>query len=126
ASVKETSLTSSSFAVHGSQSGPVNGSIAYDDPSRTATFKPLPVFKDGEMVTVDLGGGIQAKSGAGLRGRSFTFQIRPATEPEPPPPPPPPGPAAEVTSRDPASGSWGVARDATIHVDFSLPMDPLT
>ncbi|MGH7377377.1 MAG: Ig-like domain-containing protein, partial [Candidatus Methylomirabilales bacterium] len=122
ASVNEETLTAESFRVRGSESGTPAGRITYDDPSRSAAFDPTADFKDGEEVTVELRGSIRGKSGAGLRGHTFSFRIRPAA---PPPPPPPPPTEGRVVGRNPAP--YSVAEDdATVYVEFSERMDPLT
>src|SRR5690348_10457835 len=48
------SITSSSFRVWGTQSGPAAGTIAYSDGDTTLTFTPTGAYFPGEWVSVQL------------------------------------------------------------------------
>jgi hypothetical protein len=74
----EATITSSSFLVGGSSSGPHAGLISYDGPSRTATLDPSVDFAAGEVVTVILTQYVESSGGVPLASSyswSFTVDV---------------------------------------------------
>lgn len=61
-------IGSSTFLVSGLSSGPIQGTVTYDVPSRTATFNPSSDFLAGEQINVILTSGIQSSGGVPLWG----------------------------------------------------------
>lgn len=64
----ESTLNESTVLVEGSFSGPITGSIIYDESTRTVTFVPDALFMWGERVTVTITGDVTDLGGAGLDG----------------------------------------------------------
>ncbi|MFH2049184.1 MAG: FG-GAP-like repeat-containing protein, partial [bacterium] len=73
--INPSTLNSSTFIVHGSQSGLHSGAISYDDITYTATFDPDVDFFPGEVVTVTLTDGIESTEGVSLSPYSWQFTI---------------------------------------------------
>jgi uncharacterized repeat protein (TIGR01451 family) len=61
-----TTLTSRTLRVHGSMSGRLDGTLRYDDATRTATFAPTHDLKPGEWVAVNLTTAIRDITGTAL------------------------------------------------------------
>ncbi len=59
-------ITTSSFIVHGSQTGLHSGTVSYSGPMRTATFDPSGDFAEGEVVTAILTTAVQSSTGVPL------------------------------------------------------------
>jgi len=71
-------INDSTFVVHGSYTGKLSGTYAYDSPTRTATFDPVSDFAVGEIVTVSLTTGIETTTGNPLSDPyawSFTLEV---------------------------------------------------
>ncbi|MBI5102442.1 MAG: Ig-like domain-containing protein, partial [Nitrospirae bacterium] len=61
--------------VRQSDGAPVNGSVTYDAPSRTATFTPSVLLDYGTIYTVSLGPGITDLGGAALAGIPYAWNF---------------------------------------------------
>ena len=67
-------INDTTFMVHTSTGGLVQGTIGYDSNSRTATFDPVNSFRIGEVITVILTDDIQSIEGGSLTSSySWTF-----------------------------------------------------
>ena len=62
----EASIDETTFVVHASQTGLLNGTYSYDASTYTATFTPDSPFKVGERVSVTLTGGVESVEGGRL------------------------------------------------------------
>ncbi len=71
--VNPATLNSTSFVVHGAQSGLHVGAISYNGLTHTTTFDPSAAFIDGEGVTAVLTNAIQAASGLDFGGFAWDF-----------------------------------------------------
>jgi hypothetical protein len=75
-SVLASTLNATNVKVRGSFSGPIAGSISYDDPSKTMTFNPTGYFRAGEVVTMTLMSGIQSNSTLSyISSKSYSFTV---------------------------------------------------
>jgi len=70
------------FQVHGSVSGVHRSKIQLVDDNGKILLQPDTKFTEGETVSVNIADGIHTKSGATLKGISFTFKIRDPRNPE--------------------------------------------
>ncbi|MFW9842623.1 MAG: FG-GAP-like repeat-containing protein, partial [Candidatus Thorarchaeota archaeon] len=73
----DATITDTTFVAYGSVSGPHDGVISYDAPSRTATLTPAVDFRPGEEVTVILSTGIHYQSGLPIDS-GFVWSFRTA------------------------------------------------
>ncbi len=74
APMDETTINNQTFVVRGNQSGRHRGSIAYSEPTRTATFEPYDDFLIGEVVEVVLTNDIESVEGIALSSHSWSFR----------------------------------------------------
>ena len=77
-----TTINAVTFLVSGSATGVHQGTISYDNPTRTATFGLLDYFASGEVVTVMLAEGIQSAGGDSLEG-GYMWSFTTVTAPSP-------------------------------------------
>ena len=137
-SIAASSVTSDSFHVAGSASGPVYGLFSQDETGRDVTFLPGREYDAGEVVTVTLTSQITSTSGAPLGPLQFSFTIAPAADPadgggdddddddddDDPPPNEPESPTVAATVPAALAGSFPV--DGVIEIRFSKPLNPFT
>jgi len=70
------SITSSSFRVWGTQSGPAAGTTAFSNGDQTLTFTPSGSFFPGEWVSIQLAHSIEGADSSSLRSAGFAFQFQ--------------------------------------------------
>jgi len=75
------SITSSSFRVWGTQSGPAAGTTTFSDSDKTLTFTPSGTFFPGEWVSIQLAHSIGGTDSTTLRSAGYAFQFVVATSP---------------------------------------------
>ncbi len=99
-------------------SGPsVTGTVTYDDPSRTASYKPDQDLLPGMTYTIQLTTGVKDLAGNPLAAsHSWTFTT--AATPDNTPP--------TVSALTPNSGATGVATNQKVNATFSETVDPAT
>lgn len=73
--VDATTILSTTFAVHGTMSGLVTGTLSYDAPRRTLTLKPARPFLAGEVVAVSATARIHSTLGAPLVPYQWQFTV---------------------------------------------------
>lgn len=73
--VQTASVTSASLRIWGQQGGPTPGALAWSDGDRQLTFTPAQPFFPGEVVNVQLAGGIAAADASTLRAAGHSFQF---------------------------------------------------
>jgi hypothetical protein len=69
-------ITPDAVRVHGAQSGPHSGVVAYDPGTRRLTFTPASPFRAGEAVTVTFTRSIKAATGYNHEGHTLEFAAR--------------------------------------------------
>ncbi len=75
-SIGTSSVSSTTFTVHGSVSGQHTGSFSFSNSDKTITFDPTNDFEPGERVTVTVSSGIQDPGGNSLpEPHSFQFNV---------------------------------------------------
>jgi hypothetical protein len=79
----ETSFTDLTFVVTSRSGGFVQGTLSYDQPTRTVTFDPATDYCSGELITITLTPEIRMSTGEPL-DRSFTWSFTTAVSPESP------------------------------------------
>jgi uncharacterized repeat protein (TIGR01451 family) len=70
------SITSSSFRVWGTQSGPAAGTTAFSNGDQTLTFTPSASFFPGEWISIQLAHSIEGADSSSLRSAGFAFQFQ--------------------------------------------------
>ena len=68
---------SSPIRINGSSSGPVAGRLSLSDDGRTLVIKPEQAFAPGELVSVDLLGGLLTDKSTPVGALHFSFRTRP-------------------------------------------------
>jgi len=112
-SLKPATVTTSTMTLTG-PSGAVNGSVAYDDTTKSATFTPTAALASG-TYTVRLDPSIAATDDATLAtAYTWTFTVAASL------------PAPTVTSTSPSSGATNVARSTVVKATFNRSVDPAT
>jgi hypothetical protein len=117
--IDETTVTTSTFTLTDSVSGPVDGDVAYDANSMTATFTPtweLTGGNPGPLFAATLTSGIADESGNNLSPVSWTFTTGAGPDSTPP----------IVSSTIPLADATGVLVSADIKATFSEAMDATT
>jgi len=73
--MRAASFNSTSFPVHGSQSGRHIGSYSYDPATRTCAFQSTDGFIDGEVVTAGFSRRVVSSDNIPSRGRTWSFTV---------------------------------------------------
>lgn len=74
-SLDASSVNDTSVFVYGSKTGAVDGSLSYDDPSKTITFNPTNNFIAGEKVTMSLTTKLKSDLGVNFLGYNFSYIV---------------------------------------------------
>jgi hypothetical protein len=112
-SLDPTTVNGTTFTLTG-PSGPVVATVAYDDPTTTATLTPNVALTAGATYTARLAATIAATDGATLGvTQSWSFTV---TAPTP----------FDVSGVSPAAGATGIQRDSSVLVTFNRSADPST
>lgn len=119
--MKMTTITTASFLL----SGDVDGTVTYDEGSRTATFRPSSNLSYNTTYTVIINTGVKDSSGNAMASPySWTFTTAPADETT--------TPATDTTAPEvqvptiPVDGATGVEINTAITVTFNEAMDAET
>ena len=112
-SLDPTTVNATTFTLTG-PAGPVAATVAYDDPTLTATLTPNVALTAGATYTARLAATIAATDGATLGvAQSWSFTVT--------------APAVfDVSGVSPAAGATGIQRDTTALVTFNRSADPST
>jgi fibronectin type 3 domain-containing protein len=113
-SLDPATVNTSTFTLTG-PSGPVAGTVAYNDATKAATFTPNAALTGGGTYTARLDPSIRSTDGATL-GSQFTWSFTVVAAPSP----------LDVTSTNPAPGATGVSRDTSVQATFNRSIDPAT
>ena len=110
-------INATTFTVAGPGTTPVTGSVAYDQPSKTAIFSPTSSLADGTTYTATIGTGARDLYGNALVS-SFQWTFATASN----------GchPAPVVIAVSPPNASTGLCSNRIISATFSEPMNPST
>ncbi|MBN1418727.1 MAG: VCBS repeat-containing protein [Planctomycetes bacterium] len=114
--IRSSSLSTQTFQVSGSRTGPIGG--IFEVTGRTVVFTPAWSFLDGETVTVAVSEGVRTTSGFPVTGFTFTFRIS-GTEDEDPD-------LLTLVSHAPAAFENAASTGAGILLLFSAGLNPFT
>jgi hypothetical protein len=80
--IQTSTVSASTFRVHGRWSGRADGIFSFSNAGRTVTLDPNLNFSGGETVSVNLSHSILATDGSPLRSGGYAFQFTVATGPQ--------------------------------------------